>query len=182
MRQTPHIVAAALSLIAAGGLATALAGPPAPTEVVRGLSTAVEASVASTRPPYWPMRRACLYYAMAGQALLADHGIAARLRVGQVVYWPGTAAAHPIAPHAWLETGTDFIDYATLPRWGEVAVIPRDLVATEPAAVVPGATRVLAISAELDGPLALYLDHHYRLYYGRSTTARRRRCARRASP
>jgi hypothetical protein len=119
---------------------------------------------------------------MAGQALLADHGLPAWLRVGQVVYWPGTTAAHPIAPHAWLETETYFIDYAALPRWGAVAVIPRDLVATDAAAVAPGVTRVLAISAELDGPLALYLDHHYRLYYGRSTAARRRRCARHASP
>jgi hypothetical protein len=138
-----------------------------PTAIIRALSPAVEASVESTRPLHWPMTRACLYYAIAGQALLARQGIAARLRVGQVVYSPGTAAAHPIAPHAWLETETYFVDYAALPRWGEVMVIPRDRVAAAPSELIPGVTQVLAITAGIDDALAHYLNHHYRHFYRR---------------
>jgi hypothetical protein len=141
---------------------------------VSALSPVVDAVVAETRPLHWPMKRACLYYAFAGQALLVELGIAARLRVGQVVYWPGTATAHRIAPHAWLETATDFVDYAMLPRLGRTAIIPRQRVAAEPSAVVPGFTRVLAVEAELDDPLRLYLSHHHRRFNGGWVAARRR--------
>jgi len=172
MNQSRSLAAAALSLMVALGTATVRAAPvpsdpTPPTSIIDALSAEVDATVARTRPPYWPMKRACLYYAIAGQALLAEHGIPARLRVGRVVYWPGTASAHPITPHAWLETTTDFVDFAMLPRRGQTSVIPLQQVATSPSAVVPGPTRVLAIAAEIDAPLGLYLRHHYRLFQGR---------------
>lgn len=172
MTRSRSLVVATLSLMVTLGVATVCPAadpsePAPPTSIIDALSAEVDATVASTRPPHWPMKRACLYYAIAGQTLLAEHGIPARLRVGRVVYRPGTAAAHPIAPHAWLETATDFVDYAMLPRGGQTAVIPLRQVATTPSAVVPGVTRVLAITAEVDASLGLYLRHHYRLFQGR---------------
>jgi len=79
------------------------------------------------------------------QRLLARQGIAASLWVGTVVYVPGTTAAHRISPHAWLETATDFIDFSTLPRWGQMTVIRRALVASEGSEVDPGLTMVLVL-------------------------------------
>jgi hypothetical protein len=140
---------------------------------MEALAPLVEAAVAATRPRHWPMKRACLYYALAGQALLARYGVAAGLRVGRVVYWPGTPAAYPIEPHAWLQSGTYFIDYAALPRWDGVAIIPGHLVAGEPAQVVPGVTRVLAVPDALDAQLQRYLQHHHRCFLGRWAARRR---------
>jgi len=136
-------------------------------EVIAALAPAVEATAAATRPRHWPMKRACLYYALAGQALLARQGIATRLRLGRVVYRPGTAAAHPIAPHAWLESATHFIDYAALPRWGQVAIIPTPMTAAAVAVVAPGSTRVLAIPDAPDVRLWRDLSHHRRCFQGR---------------
>jgi hypothetical protein len=128
--------------------------------MVRSLGSAVEQMAARTKPAHWEMRRACLYYALAGQALLARRGIATSLRVGAVIYAPGTAAAHGISPHAWLETPSLFIDYSTLPRWGEVSVIPRARVAPAPAAVEPGVTGVLTRLRPADADLRGYLSAH----------------------
>lgn len=129
-------------------------------QLVDALAAEVESMAAQTRPPHWPLKRSCLYYALAGQVLLAQHGVKAVLRVGAVDYFPGTPLAHPIDPHVWLETDTYFIDYATLPRCGRVTHIPRDRLATAPEEVRPGMTSVLGVGAEPDRALTLYLRHH----------------------
>lgn len=175
MKQMPSVVATVLLFVVCGHAAAATAAFP--TQTVYALGAAVEALASTTRPQHWPMKRACLYYALAGQALLAKHGIPAMLRVGQVEYRPGAVAAYPIAPHAWLETGAHVIDYAMLPRWGRVAVIPRDLVATDPLSVLPGVTQLLAMRDRPTKPLGLYLNHHYRRFHARSISRRdRSRC------
>lgn len=115
-------------------------------ETVTSLAEPVESLVAATRPLEWPELHACLYYALAGQHLLAEKGIATRLVQGTVVYGPYTAGQHEINPHMWLETATHVIDYATLPRWGEVSFIPRSLVALSAREVEPGLTRVLVLA------------------------------------
>lgn len=124
------------------------------------LAPHVEWLVARTKPPHWECRRACLYYALAGQHLLARQGIPAALRFGSVVYGPGAPAAHAIDPHAWLETPTGLVDYATLPRWGVVMVIPRGLAARAPWEVRPGVTPVLAEWWPADAALRGYLATH----------------------
>jgi hypothetical protein len=124
------------------------------------LAPQVEWVVARTKPLHWECRRACLYYALAGQHLLARQGIPAALRFGSVVYGPGAPAAHTIDPHAWLETPTGLVDYATLPRWGVVTVIPHELVATTPWEVQPGVTRVLTQRWPSDAALRGYLSTH----------------------
>jgi hypothetical protein len=138
----------------------AVPGAGADSGTVTFLAPEVERLVERTKPDDWALRRACLYYAFAGQHLLAQHGIAASVWVGAVVYDPGTAASHQIWPHAWLETATDFIDYSALPRWGTVKVIPRRLVARSPAEVRPGRTRVLALRRIEDLDLVAYLRFH----------------------
>jgi hypothetical protein len=167
MRQEIIVIAAGLLLLLSAWPGADAAPGAASGGVIEALAPVVEATVVATRPRHWPMKRACLYYALAGQTLLARQGIATRLVVGQVVYQPGTAASYTIAPHAWLETETRFIDYAALPRWGRVAVIPRDLVAVHPSEVVPGVTRVQVIADALDAPLQRYLNHHQRCFLGR---------------
>lgn len=134
------------------------------TQCISALGREVESVAARTRPPHWPMKRSCLYYALAGRAILARHGINATLRVGAVDYFPGTPWEHPIDPHAWLETETHFIDYATLPRCGQVSLIPRDRVANQPEAVRPGVTQVLTLPSEPDRALTTYLRHHARRF------------------
>ena len=134
------------------------------TQLVNALALEVETLAARTRPPHWPMRRSCLYYALAGKVVLDRHGIETTIRFGAVDYLPGTRKNHPIDPHAWLETDTHFIDYATLPRLGLVTQIPRDRVVTDPANVRPGETQVLALPAEPDRALAVYLRHHARRF------------------
>jgi hypothetical protein len=117
--------------------------------------------VADTKPFSWPMKRACLYYAFAGQRLLAQRGVVASLWVGTVIYAPGTPAAYRITPHAWLETATDYIDFSTLPRWGKVTVIPHELVASEQSDVHPGFTRVLVLRSPENPHLLHYLTSHH---------------------
>lgn len=124
------------------------------------LAGPVERLAVRTKPADWQARRSCLYYALAGQYLLARAGIDARLRVGQVVFAPGTAAAHRIRPHAWLETPTHFIDYATLPRWGMVVIIPRSRVAYSPADIQRGRTGVLVRHRPPDADLLSHLAEH----------------------
>lgn len=169
MKQMPSVVATALLFVVCGHAAAAPAAFP--TQTVYALAAAVEALAATTRPQHWPMKRACLYYALAGQALLAQQGIPAMLRVGQVEYRPGTPAAYPIAPHAWLETGSYVIDYAMLPRSGRVAVIPINLVATDSSNILPGVTMLLTTPDRRNKPLGLYLNHHYRRFHARSIAA-----------
>jgi len=156
----------AVCLSAGIGLLAAVAGGetvhPAdpPTDSISALASDVERIVAHSKPTDWEFRRACLYYAFAGQYLLARQGIAATLWVGTVVYDPQTPADHLISPHAWLETATHFIDYSTLPRWGNVKVIPHNRVATDQSEVVPGATQVLALHRAEDPGLIAYLSVH----------------------
>ena len=132
----------------------------ASTRAVTSLAGQVEELVAHSKPADWEMRRSCLYYALAGQYLLARNGIDAILWTGAVVYDPRTRARHPISPHAWLETASHFIDYSTLPRWGEVTVIPREQTATETTSVHAGITRVLLFHRPGDSALIDYLDTH----------------------
>jgi len=120
----------------------------------------VEDTAARTRPSNWPLRRACLYYALAGQYVLARQGIPSSLRLGTVVYGPGGPSAHRISPHAWLETATHFVDYATLPRWGRPTIVSRQQVATAIAQVEPGRTAVLALTEPIAGPMRGYLAVH----------------------
>jgi hypothetical protein len=171
MQHLLRALAMVLALLAVAMPAASQAEPAAPTSIIQGLSDAVAAAAAATRPRHWPLRHACLYYALAGQALLARHGIAATLRVGRVVYRPGTPGAHPIAPHVWLDTGSHLVDYAMLPRRGEVAIVPADLVARRPSQVVPGVTRVLTSTADHDERLGRYLRHHYQRFRDRYATA-----------
>jgi hypothetical protein len=120
----------------------------------------VEDTAARTRPSNWPLRRACLYYALAGQYVLARKGIPSSLRRGTVVYAPGGPSAHRISPHAWLETATHFVDYATLPRWGRPTIVSRQQVATAIAQVEPGDTAVLALSEPIVGSMRGYIAVH----------------------
>lgn len=142
----------------AADTATGRAGP----DIARILALApeVEALVARTKPAGWASRYACLYYALAGRRLLAQHGIAAELMTGAVIYAPGTPHRHRIRPHAWLETGTHLIDFATLPRRGEVTVIPLDRVARRGRDVRPGITRGLALLRPRDPDHLHYLARH----------------------
>jgi hypothetical protein len=149
-----------LGLLGVSAISAREAADSGLAEPSASLAPEVEWAVARTKPLHWERRRACLYYALAGQGLLARLDVPATLRFGSVVYAPGTPAAYPIDPHAWLETPTGFVDYATLPRWGAVTVIPRELVATTPWEVRPGVTRVLAQRWPEDAALRGYLATH----------------------
>ncbi|MCF7992317.1 MAG: lasso peptide biosynthesis protein [Thiohalocapsa sp.] len=126
----------------------------------RALGPAVEQLAVRTKPVHWPRKRACLYYALAGQSLLAAHGIPSALYVGDVIYAPGTRLCHPIEPHAWLRTATHFVDFATLPRWGRVTVLPADRIAGADADVVPGRSAVLTLPQAPNPQLSAYLRYH----------------------
>ena len=130
------------------------------TAIVNALDAEVEALVARSKPVEWGMKHACLYYAVAGQYLLAKQGIDAALWVGAVIYYPGTSRHHEISPHAWLETNHYFIDYSTLPRWGKTMIIPHNRVASDPERVNPGFARVLALHRPVDYDLIDYLAEH----------------------
>jgi len=149
-----------LSLLAS----PALPAPEAQLDLVAlrlaAVAGEVEDTAARTRPSNWPLRRACLYYALAGQYVLARQGIPSSLRQGTVVYGPGGPSAHRISPHAWLETATHFVDYATLPRWGRPTIVSRQQVATAMAQVDPVNTAVLALREPIVGPMRGYLAVH----------------------
>lgn len=149
-----------LLVLCALGADQVAGGEEPSTEIAARLAPEVERMVARTKPIDWEMTRACLYYAFAGQRLLAHHGVAASLWVGSIVYAPETTAAYRIRPHAWLETATDLIDYSTLPRWGKVMVIPHGLVASGRSEVNPGVTRVLVLRRPEDLGLLGYLTAH----------------------
>jgi hypothetical protein len=124
------------------------------------LTPQIEQLADRTRPADWALLRSCLYYALAGQYLLARQGVTTRLEGGAVMYNPSTPGRHGIDPHVWLENRTHFIDCATLPRWGLVTVIPLSLVARHPADVIPGVTRVLIVGHRRDPEYLDYLDGH----------------------
>lgn len=130
------------------------------SDTVMALTPQIESLAARTRPADWALLRSCLYYALAGQYLLARQGVATRLESGAVMYDPSTPGRHGIDPHAWLESRTHFIDCATLPRWGVVTVIPLSLVARDPVDVIPGVTRVLIVGRRSDPEYLDYLDGH----------------------
>lgn len=127
---------------------------------VRAIGPAVERLAARTKPLHWERRHACLYYALAGQRLLAGQGIRSTLYFGDVLYAPGTRACHAIRPHAWLQTAGYFIDYATLPRSGEVTVLAAARVAHSPTEVEPGRTAVLAVPQRTSPRLEAFLRYH----------------------
>ena len=129
-------------------------------ETVNALALDIEILAAHTRPAEWELVRSCIYYALAGQYLLARHGVATRLESGAVIYDPHTPMRHGIDPHIWLESPTHLIDCATLPRWGEISVIPLSLVARHPAEVMPGVTRVLIVDRYRDPVYLAYLAGH----------------------
>ena len=129
-------------------------------DTMASMASEIERVVALSKPADWETAHSCLYYAFAGQHLLAQRGIAATLWVGTVVYDPGTSTRHGITPHAWLETATHFIDAATLPRWGAVTVIPLELVATNASQIIPGETQVLVRRRPGDRDLLQYLAEH----------------------
>jgi hypothetical protein len=134
---------------------------------VNVLAPQIESLAAQTRPPDWKLLHSCLYYALAGQYLLARHGIESRLESGAIQYNPATPARHGIDPHVWLETRTHLIDCATLPRWGEVTVIPRARVATHRDEVVPGVTRALVVERYRDPEQLARISGH-RARFGES--------------
>ena len=127
---------------------------------LNGLAPQIELLAAQTRPPDWQLLRSCLYYALAGQHLLARQGIETRLESGAIQYHPYTPARHGIDPHVWLETRTHLIDCATLPRWGEVTVIPRSRVAMHREEVIPGVTRVLVVERYRDPEQLAHITAH----------------------
>ena len=114
-------------------------------DTVNALALDIEILAAYTRPAQWEMLRSCIYYALAGQYLLARRGVATRLEAGAIMYNPKTPQRHGIDPHIWLESPTHLIDCATLPRRGGVTVIPLSLVAQHDAGVIPGVTRALIV-------------------------------------
>jgi hypothetical protein len=157
-----------LGLLCVSAVRADAEGSPEPpsVETFGSLAAEVERLVEWAKPPHWETRRSCLYHALAGQFLLAREGVPAALRFGSVVYAPGTVTAYRISPHAWLETATHLVDYSTLPRWGEVTVIPRDQAAPDVSRVSPGVTRVLALPWPADASLRGYLATHCSRFQG----------------
>ena len=121
------------------------------TALMDRLAPAIEALTERTTPANWELLHACVYYALAGQYILARRGIPTRLKGGAVLYYPDTPLHHNIKPHVWLETDTHFIDCSALPRWGYIAVIPLQQVARNPESVIPEMTRML-IQEERNDP------------------------------
>jgi len=124
------------------------------------LAPAIEALTERTTPSDWELLHACLYYALAGQYILALRGIPARLKGGAVLYYPDTPLRHDIKPHVWLETDAHFIDCSALPRWGYIAVIPLQQVARNLASVIPEMTRLLILEERNDPEFQDYVAWH----------------------
>jgi hypothetical protein len=129
-------------------------------ELMDHLTPAIEALTECTTPANWELLHACLYYALAGQYILAGRGIPTRLKGGAVLYYPDTPVHHDIKPHVWLETDTHFIDCSALPRWGYIAVIPLQQVARNPASVIPEMTRLLIPEERNDTEFLDYVARH----------------------
>jgi hypothetical protein len=143
---------------------TAVGQPPVYTRqlmaLMQRLAPAIEALTERTTPSDWELLHACLYYALAGQYILARRGIITRLKGGAVLYYPDTPLHHDIKPHVWLETGTHFIDCSALQRWGYIAVIPLQQVARNPASVIPWMTRLLILEERNDPEFLDYVARH----------------------
>jgi hypothetical protein len=130
------------------------------TALMNHLAPAIEALTERTTPANWELLHACLYYALAGQYILACRGIPARLKGGAVLYYPDTPLRHDIKPHVWLETGTHFIDCSALPRWGYIAVIPLQQVTRNLASDIPEMTRLLILEERNDPEFLDYVARH----------------------
>jgi hypothetical protein len=134
--------------------------PPQVVQRIQSLAADAEEIVSRTKPAAWQNMHSCLYYAFAGQYLLANRGIAARLVVGTVLYNPFTPYHHGIRPHAWLETDTYLVDFSTLPRWGYISIIPLSAVARRVSEIKPWTTRVLTLIGKRDPEVDRYLATH----------------------
>lgn len=152
---------------AAGLLAltrSAAAGPDAQTRyliaVMERLAPGIEALTERALPRDWELLHGCLYYALAGQYLLARHGISTRLEGGTVVYFPTSPLHHRIKPHVWLDTTSHYIDCSALPRWGFIVVLPLRQVAPDSASILPGLTEVLILEKRDDSEFDDYVAGH----------------------
>jgi hypothetical protein len=124
------------------------------------LAPAIEVLTERTTPSNWELLHACLYYALAGQYILALRGIPTRLKGGAVLYYPNTPLHHDIKPHLWLETDRHFIDCSALPRWGYIAVIHLLQVARNLASVIPEMTRLLILEERNDPEFQNHVARH----------------------
>ena len=124
------------------------------------LTREIETLTERTMPTDWQLLHACLYYALAGQYILAHHGIITHLKGGAVLYFPATPRHHAIRPHVWLETGRHFIDCSALLRWGHIEVIPMSRVTGDREAVIPGITKVMILEERDDTEFQNYVARH----------------------
>jgi hypothetical protein len=149
---------------------SAAAGPDAQTRyliaVTERLAPGIEALTERAMPRDWQLLHGCLYYALAGQYLLARHGINTRLEGGTVVYFPTSPLHHRIRPHVWLETTTHYIDCSALPRWGFIVVLPLREVARDAASIVPELTEVLILEKRDDPEFDDYVAGHRARFEG----------------
>jgi len=156
------IGAAGLLALARSLAAASCADAPAVQmrSLLERLEPAIDTLTERTVPSDWQLLHACLYYALAGQYLLARYGIGTRLIGGAVVYFPTSPRYHRIKPHVWLETAGYYIDCAALPRWGLVVVLPFRQVARDPVEIVPGLTQVLILEERNDPEFVDYVARH----------------------
>lgn len=128
--------------------------------ITQRLAPEVQALTERAIPPGWQLLHGCLYYALAGQYLLARYGISTRLKGGTVVYFPTSPRHHRIKPHVWLETASHYIDFSALPRWGYVVVLPLRTVARNSASIQSGLTEVLILEECNDAEFEDYVSWH----------------------
>lgn len=128
--------------------------------ITQRLAPEVEALTQRAIPTGWQLLHGCLYYALAGQYLLARYGIDTQLKGGTVVYFPTSPLHHRIKPHVWLETVSHYIDFSALPRWGYTVVLPMRAVAHDSASILPGLTEVLILEERNDPQFSSYVSRH----------------------
>jgi hypothetical protein len=128
--------------------------------ITQCLAPGIEALTERTLPPDWQLLHGCLYYALAGQYLLARCGIGTRLKGGAVVYFPTSPLHHRIKPHVWLETPGHYIDCSALPRWGYIVVLLLREVARDSESIIPGLTEVLILEERDDQEFGDYVTTH----------------------
>jgi hypothetical protein len=128
--------------------------------ITQRLAPGIEALTERAMPRDWQLLHGCLYYALAGQYLLARYGIGTELKGGTVVYFPTSPLHHRIKPHVWLETASHYIDCSALPRWGYIVVLPLRQVAHDQALIMPGLTEVLILEERDDPEFADYVAEH----------------------
>jgi hypothetical protein len=154
------VIGAGLLSLVRTGLGQAFASTRRLIALMDTLAPEIEVLAARTMPAGWQLLHACLYYALAGQYLLARRGILTRLEGGAVLYYPDTPLQHRIKPHVWLETDTHVIDCSALPRWGYIAVIPLQQIARHPEQVIPGVTPLLILEQRHDPQFLEYIASH----------------------